>query len=122
VARPGDPVVVLLGDGAAGFALAELDSLVRHQVPALVVVGNNGAWGLEKHPMRLLYGYDVLADLRRDTRYDQVAQALGGDGETVADPADLPAAVRRGLASGLPYVVNVLLDPEVAYPRKTTGI
>jgi acetolactate synthase-1/2/3 large subunit len=122
VARPGDPIVVLLGDGAAGFALAELDSLVRHRVPALVVVGNNGAWGLEKHPMRLLYGYDVLADLRRDSRYDQVAEALGGAGETVADPAGLPDAIRRGLAAGLPYVLNVLLDPEVAYPRTTTGI
>jgi acetolactate synthase-1/2/3 large subunit len=122
VARPGDPVVVLLGDGAAGFALAELDSLARHGVPALVVVGNNGAWGLEKHPMRMLYGYDVLADLRRDTRYDLVAQALGGAGETVADPAELPAALRRGLSASVPYVVNVLLDPEVAYPRKTTGI
>ena len=122
VTRPGAPVVVLLGDGAAGFALAELDSLVRHQVPVLVLVGNNGAWGLEKHPMRLLYGYDVLADLSRDTRYDRVAEAFGGGGETVADPRDLPAALRRGLTAGRPYVVNVLLDPEVAYPRTTTGV
>jgi acetolactate synthase-1/2/3 large subunit len=122
VARPGDPLVLLLGDGAAGFSLAELDSLVRHEVPALVLVGNNGAWGLEKHPMRMLYGYDVLADLRRDTRYDLVAEAFGAAGETVADPAALPAAIRRGLQARLPYVVNVLLDPEIAYPRKTTGI
>jgi len=122
VARPGAPVVVLLGDGAAGFALAELDTLVRHGVPALVVVGNNGAWGLEKHPMRMLYGYDVVADLRRDSRYDLVSEALGGGGETVADAADLPAALRRGLDSRGPYVVNVLLDPEVAYPRRTTGV
>jgi acetolactate synthase-1/2/3 large subunit len=122
VARPDSPVVVLLGDGAAGFALAELDTLVRHGMPVLVVVGNNGAWGLEKHPMRLLYGYDVVADLRRDTRYDRVSEALGGGGETVADPGELTAALQRGLAADGPYVVNVLLDPEVAYPRKTTGI
>lgn len=122
VARPDAPVVVLLGDGAAGFALAEIDTLVRHEVPALVVVGNNGAWGLEKHPMRMLYGYDVVADLRRDTRYDRVSEALGGGGETVADPAELPAALRRGLEARRPYVVNVLLDPEVAYPRRTTGV
>jgi acetolactate synthase-1/2/3 large subunit len=122
VARPDSPVVVLLGDGAAGFALAELDTLVRHGMPALVVVGNNGAWGLEKHPMRMLYGYDVAAVLRRDTRYDMVSEALGGGGETVADPGELSAALQRGLAADGPYVVNVLLDPEVAYPRKTTGI
>jgi acetolactate synthase-1/2/3 large subunit len=122
VVRPESPRVLLLGDGAAGFSLAELETLVRHDLPTLVVVGNNGAWGLEKHPMRMLYGYDVLADLRRDTRYDVIAQAMGGDGETVADPAGLSDALARGLASGTTYVVNVLLDPEVAYPRKTTGV
>lgn len=122
VVRPDSPRVLLLGDGAAGFSLAELETLVRHDLPTLVVVGNNGAWGLEKHPMRMLYGYDVLADLRRDTGYDAIAQAMGGGGETVADPADLPAALTRGMESGQTYVVNVLLDPEVAYPRKTTGI
>ena len=122
VVRPDSPRVLLLGDGAAGFSLAEIDTLVRHDLPTLVVVGNNGAWGLEKHPMRMLYGYDVLADLRRDTRYDVVSEAMGGGGETVADPADLPAALKRGMESGQTYVVNVLLDPEVAYPRKTTGV
>lgn len=122
VVRPESPRVLLLGDGAAGFSLAELETLVRHDLPTLVVVGNNGAWGLEKHPMRMLYGYDVLADLRRETRYDVIAQAMGGDGETVADPADLGAALARGMESGTTYVVNVLLDPEVAYPRKTTGV
>jgi acetolactate synthase I/II/III large subunit len=122
IARPGSPVVLLLGDGAAGFALADIDTLVRHELPVLIIVGNNGAWGLEKHPMRMLYGYDVVADLRRDTRYDAISEAMGGGGETVADPTELPAALRRGLASSGPYVVNVLLDPEVAYPRKTTGI
>jgi acetolactate synthase-1/2/3 large subunit len=122
VVRPDSPRVLLLGDGAAGFSLAELETLVRHDLPTLVVVGNNGAWGLEKHPMRMLYGYDVLADLRRDTRYDVIAQAMGGDGETVADPSGLSDAMARGLASGTTYVVNVLLDPEVAYPRKTTGV
>ncbi len=122
VVRPDSPRVLLLGDGAAGFSLAEIETLVRHDLPTLVVVGNNGAWGLEKHPMRLLYGYDVLADLRRETRYDLLAEAMGAAGETVADPRDLAGAFRRGLHSAQPYVVNVLLDPEVAYPRKTTGV
>ena len=122
VVRPDSPRVLLLGDGAAGFSLAELETLVRHDLPTLVVVGNNGAWGLEKHPMRMLYGYDVLADLPRETRYDTICEAMGGGGETVAAPADLPGALTRGLESGQTYVVNVLMDPEVAYPRKTTGV
>ena len=88
----------------------------------LLIVGNNGVWGLEKGPMKRLYGYDVAADLRQDTRYDAVAEALGGRGETVRDPEALPAVLRRGLAAGDPYLVNVLLDPTVAYPRSTTGV
>ena len=47
------------------------------------IVGNNGIWGLEKHPMQLIFGYDVVAELRPGTRYDQVAEALGGHGELV---------------------------------------
>ena len=59
VARPSSQVVVLLGDGAAGFSLMDVDSLVRHELPVVMVVGNNGMWGLEKHPMQMIYGWDV---------------------------------------------------------------
>ncbi len=122
LARPDSPVVCLLGDGAAGMSLLDVDTLVRHRLPVVLVVGNNGSWGLEKHPMQMLYGYDVAADLRRETRYDSIVEALGGRGETVADPESLDAALRRAFDAGEPYLVNVLLDPSVAYPRSTTGI
>jgi acetolactate synthase I/II/III large subunit len=122
MARPDSPVVVLLGDGAAGFSLFDVDTLVRHRLPVLLIVGNNGVWGLEKGPMRMLYGYDVATNLRRETRYDAVVEALGGRGETAGDPHALQAALRRGLAAGEPYLVNVLLDPTVSYPRSTTGV
>ena len=85
--RPGSPgrrrqVVVLLGDGAAGFSLMDVDSLVRHGLPVVMVVGNNGMWGLEKHPMQAIYGWDVACDLQPGCRYDEVVRALGGAGET----------------------------------------
>jgi acetolactate synthase I/II/III large subunit len=119
VAYPDRQVVLMLGDGAAGFSLMDADSLVRHHLPVVIVVGNNGIWGLEKHPMQMIYGYDVAADLQPGCRYDAVVEALGGAGETVARPADLAPALRRGFDSGVPYVVNVLLDPAVAYPRSS---
>jgi acetolactate synthase-1/2/3 large subunit len=72
--------------------------------------------------MRMLYGYDVVADLGPATRYDEVVRALGGAGETVASPAQLGEALDRAFDAGVPYLVNVLTDPEVAYPRTTTGI
>lgn len=119
LARPDRQVVLLQGDGAFGFSGMEWDTLVRHGVQVVSVVGNNGIWGLEKHPMEALYGYSVLAELRPGTRYDEVVGALGGHGELVSAPAELRPALERAFASGLPAVVNVLTDPAIAYPRRS---
>jgi acetolactate synthase-1/2/3 large subunit len=122
LAHPSSQVVLLLGDGAAGFSLMDVDTLVRHRLPVVMVVGNNGVWGLEKGPMQMLYGYDVAADLAPQTRYDQVVRALGGAGELVTDPEQIGPALRRGFAAGAPYLVNVVTDPDAAYPRTTFGV
>jgi acetolactate synthase I/II/III large subunit len=119
LAHPERQVVLLLGDGAFGFSGMEFDTLCRHGVPVVGVMGNNGIWALEKHPMEFLYGYSVAADLRPATRYDEVVRALGGHGELVEKPAQLLPALERALASGKPALVNVLTDPTVAYPRKS---
>jgi acetolactate synthase-1/2/3 large subunit len=116
---PDRQICVLMGDGAAGFSLMDVESLVRQRLPAVIVVGNNGIWGLEKHPMQAMYGYDVAADLQPGLRYDDVVRALGGAGETVARAADLGAALRRAFDSRVPYLVNVLTDPADAYPRSS---
>jgi acetolactate synthase-1/2/3 large subunit len=122
IARPSAQVALLLGDGAAGFSLMDVDTLVRHRLPVVMICGNNGIWGLEKHPMQALYGYDVAAELQPGCRYDDVVRALGGAGELVTEPAGIAPALRRAFASGVPYLVNVITDPKVAYPRSTTGI
>jgi acetolactate synthase-1/2/3 large subunit len=117
LARPERQVVLLLGDGAFGFSGMEFDTLARHGVHVVGVMGNNGIWGLEKHPMEFLYGYSVAADLRPETRYDQVVEALGGHGELVREPGQLRGALDRALSADGPALVNVLTDPSVAYPR-----
>jgi acetolactate synthase I/II/III large subunit len=117
LAHPDRQVVVLFGDGAIGFSGMELETLVRLKLPVVCVVGNNGIWGLEKHPMRALYGYDVAAELQPGVRYDQMMESFGGKGVLVDDPNDLGPALKRVLASGEPTLVNVLTDPDVAYPR-----
>jgi acetolactate synthase-1/2/3 large subunit len=122
LAHPSSQIVLLLGDGAAGFSLMDVDTLVRHGLPVVLVVGNNGVWGLEKGPMQMLYGYDVAADLAPQTRYDDVVRALGGGGELVTDPEEVGPALRRGFAAGAPYLVNVVTDPTAAYPRSTFGV
>jgi acetolactate synthase I/II/III large subunit len=122
LARPSAQVVLLLGDGAAGFSQMDADTLVRHRLPVVIVCGNNGAWGLEKQAMRALYGYDALADLQPGCRYDDVVRALGGAGELVTRPAGIGPALRRAFAADAPYLVNVVTDPEIAYPRSTAGV
>lgn len=117
VVRPSSQVVLLLGDGAAGFSLMDVDTMVRHQLPVVMVVGNNGMWGLEKHPMQAIYGWDMACDLQPACRYDEVVRALGGAGETVTDPAGIGPALDRAFASGVPYLVNVMTDPADVYPR-----
>jgi len=122
LARPSAQVVLLLGDGAAGFSLMDVDTLVRHNLPVVMVMGNNSAWGLEKGPMQMLYGYDVIADLAPRTAYDQVVRALGGAGETVTDPREVGPALDRAFASGVPYLVNVITDVTATYPRNSFGV
>jgi acetolactate synthase-1/2/3 large subunit len=119
IARPDKQVVLLCGDGAFGFSGMEFDTLARHGVNVVGVMGNNGIWALEKHPMEFLYGYSVAADLRPGTRYDQLVESLGGHGELVERPADLKPALARAFEAGKPALVNVLTDPSVVYPRKS---
>jgi acetolactate synthase-1/2/3 large subunit len=97
----------------------EFDTLARHGVDVVGVMGNNGIWALEKHPMEAIYGYSVVADLRPETRYDEVAAALGCHGELVSTPDELRPALERAFAAGRPALVNVLTDPAVAYPRRS---
>jgi acetolactate synthase-1/2/3 large subunit len=119
LARPDKQVVLLVGDGAFGFSGMEFDTLARHGVNVVAVMGNNGIWALEKHPMEFLYGYSVVADLRPGTRYDEVVAALGGHGALVERPDELRPALERAFEAGRPALVNVLTDPGVAYPRRS---
>jgi acetolactate synthase I/II/III large subunit len=119
LAHPDRQVCLLLGDGAFGFAGIEFDTMARHGLGVVGVMGNNGIWALEHHPMKFLYGYSVAAELRPETRYDEMVEALGCDGILVRSPEELKPALERAFASGRPTLVNVLTDPEVVYPRKS---
>ncbi len=119
LAHPERQVVLLQGDGAFGFSAMEWDTLVRHGVAVVGVLGNNGIWGLEKHPMEYVYGYSVAAELQPELRYDRLVETLGGHGELVREPGELRGAVERAFACGRPALINVLTDPAVAYPRRS---
>jgi acetolactate synthase-1/2/3 large subunit len=119
LAHPDRQVVLLLGDGAIGFALGDFEAMARHNVNVTAIVGNNGIWGLEKHPMQALFGYDVVAELKPGIRYDEAITALGGHGELVTEPSAIGPAIDRALAEPGVSLLNVLTDPADAYPRSS---
>ncbi|MGH7776188.1 MAG: thiamine pyrophosphate-dependent enzyme, partial [Candidatus Dormibacterales bacterium] len=119
LAHPDRQVVLLSGDGAFGFSAIDFDTLVRHRLPVVSVVGNNGGWALEDHPMRRLFGEAVASRLGPKTRYDKLVESLGGHGELVERPQQIRGALERALRAGVPACVNVICDPEAAYPRSS---
>jgi acetolactate synthase-1/2/3 large subunit len=111
LARPEAPVVAVMGDGTFGFHCAEIDTAVRHGLAFVAVVGNDARWNAEYQIQLRQYGKDRLVGCELlPTRYDAVTAAFGGHGEFVTAAADLPQAVERARASGLPACVNVMIE------------
>ncbi|MCH7740383.1 MAG: thiamine pyrophosphate-binding protein [Chloroflexi bacterium] len=105
VAKPDVQVVAVHGDGSLGMNLMDFDTAVRHDIPIVVVVSNNEGWtarveGVRKPGRELGY-----------TRFDRLAEALGGHGENVEEPDEIRPALERAFASGKPAIVNVRTDP-----------
>jgi acetolactate synthase-1/2/3 large subunit len=109
MAYPGKPVVMITGDGSLGFYLAELETLVRYKLPVVIIVGNDGGWGLERELQRELTGDQTVACELQHTRYDIIMKGFGGDGETVERPDEVAPAVQRAFASGKPYLINAIV-------------
>jgi acetolactate synthase-1/2/3 large subunit len=108
LAHPGRPVAAITGDGAIGFYIAEMDSLVRHKLPIVLIVGNDAGWGLERELQSFATGsLDTVACELRSTRYDAIMQGFGGGGETIETLEQVRPAVERAFAAGVPYCLNV---------------
>ena len=110
--HPDKQVLVVYGDGSFGFNAMEFESAARQGLPFVGVIGNDGAWGEMKAFHERVYGDDgmVAQDLSQDIGYERMAEALGGHGERVERPEDIGPALDRAAASGVPALVNVMLD------------
>jgi len=106
LSNPGRPVVLITGDGSLGFYIAELDTLVRYNLPVVIIVGNDAGWGLERELQGELCGSTVACELRA-TRYDVVMKGFGGEGENITQIEEVGPAVKRAFAAGKPYLLNV---------------
>ena len=115
LAHPGARVVTLLGDGTFGFHAMEFETAVRRRLPFVAVVGNDAVWNAEYQIQLRDYGPDRLVGCELlPSRYDELVTALGGYGEHVTSAAELPAALERAHASGLPACINVALERNAA--------
>ena len=106
-ARPDKQVLVLHGDGSFGINAMEIDTAVRHRIPVVCVISNNGGWTADA-PWEM-----ALPKPGRHlgrTRYDRMARELGAHGEFVEKPQEIRPALERAFASGKPAVVNVMTD------------
>jgi len=119
--HPDKQVLVVYGDGSFGFNAMEFESAARQGLPFVGIVGNDGAWGEMKAFHERVYGADgmVAQDLDQQVAYERVVEALGGYGERVERPEDIAPTLDRAAASGVPALVNVLLDRD--YRRESAA-
>jgi len=114
LAHPEKQVILITGDGSFLFNASELDTAVRHKVPVVVVVANDGAWGLVYHTRLLKTRSEERASrgtlLSEGARYDKLAESLGARGELVTDPQEIKPALKRALESGQPSVIDVRIS------------
>lgn len=119
----GSKIVCVMGDGALGLNGLDFDTLVRFSIPAVLVVGNDGAWGEIRVPQVGMYGADAeVATRLAPSRYDRLCEVFGGHAEHVERPGDLAPALERALASGEPAIVNVALDPDAMAGHAYRGL
>jgi acetolactate synthase-1/2/3 large subunit len=115
LADPDHPVVAVMGDGTFGFHMAEFDTAVRYDLPLIVVVGNDARWNAEYQIQLRQYGADRAKNVDLlPSRYDLVAEALGGFGALVCSAADLPDALDRAYLSRRPACINVMIESVAA--------
>jgi acetolactate synthase-1/2/3 large subunit len=120
LACPGRVVAVLTGDGSFGFNAMEIDTAVRHRVPILIVVANNGAWAIEVRDQQETYG-KVVGTRLQYADHAAMARAFGLYAERIERADDLPAAIERALAKR-PALLDVVVTPEAVSSDAKSGL
>jgi thiamine pyrophosphate-dependent acetolactate synthase large subunit-like protein len=109
--HPESEVWLIYGDGAAGFSLQEFDTFVRHRVPVIALVGNDGGWTQIARDQQTILGDGVATSLRR-TDYHLVAEAYGGKGFMLDKQEDIDHVfehARQAARAGQPVLINALI-------------
>jgi acetolactate synthase-1/2/3 large subunit len=114
LAAPDRPVFCVTGDSAFGFNIQELETAVRNDLPVIILVAVDGAYGMEKSAQQRQFDREAawFGHDHAPVRYDLVGTAMGCHGEYVEAVEELQPALERSVASGKPAVIHVVVDPE----------
>ncbi|MFX0015296.1 MAG: thiamine pyrophosphate-binding protein [Promethearchaeota archaeon] len=110
LAEPDKDIMVLTGDGSFLFNGAEIDTAVRYDLPLVIVIENDSAWGMIAHNQDLSWGYRIGSELNEKIDYVKFAESLGAQGELVTRPEDISGAIKRARQSGHVTLVDVRVD------------
>ncbi|MCK1517543.1 acetolactate synthase catalytic subunit [Bradyrhizobium sp. 190] len=116
VARPASPVVALVGDGGFAHSWAELETMVRSNVPVVVIVLNNGVLGFQKDGQRVMFGKYISDCHLSPVDHAAIARACGCGGTRVTAPSDLGKALDLALFEQRPWLIEVVTDPSAHPP------
>lgn len=114
---PEKRVLLIMGDGSAGFNFMEFHTAIRKKLPIVVVIGNDQAWGMIMHSQQLRLGHHIPNGTELGwVDYHKMVEVLGGFGACVERPEDIRPALEAAFASGKTACINVKVDPSVISP------
>jgi acetolactate synthase-1/2/3 large subunit len=120
-AFPERQVILHTGDGSFGYGLIEMETAIRYGIPIVVVLHNDGGWGMTRDMQTAFFGKSGEPGHQLGgVPYERVVEGFGGYGECVEQPEQLKPALERALQSGRPACVNVLVDPKPKSPGLMT--
>ncbi|MEM6985348.1 MAG: thiamine pyrophosphate-dependent enzyme, partial [Pseudomonadota bacterium] len=111
-ALPTRPVFSIMGDGGFGFTMSEITTAVRHNLPVIAIVLDNGAWGAEKAYQLEFFGGRLLGAEIDSPAYNEIAELCGGIGFHITEAGHIADAIGAALQARRPAVIHVKIDPD----------
>lgn len=116
LARPGERIVAVCGDGSFWMVAQDLETAVRENLPVVTVVNNNYSYGNTRDRQRVAHGGRYSGVFYGNPDFAEFARLVGAHGERVEHARELAPAIHRALDSGKPAVVDVIQDVHEGLP------
>lgn len=110
-------VLTLIGDGSFGFNFMEIETAVRHNIPLVIVIGNDQGWGMVRHAQQLKLGHVIKESCEiGQINYQNLVKELGGEAYCVDNAKDIRPTLEKAFSSNKVACINVNTDPRPISP------